>query len=162
MNHHKCRTLPGSTGFFLIEVIVASSIIAVVLILLIGSIQNTVEVSKRALERTQVSYLLEEGAEATKAIRNTAWTNITALSPDTTYYVAFSGTMWAFTTTPSTVDRFTRTITISPVYRDTNDDIAPSGTLDSGTSLVTVTVAWSIPSGTQTKSLAFYIANIRE
>lgn len=149
-------------GFFLIEVIIASSIIAVVLILLIGSIQNTVEVSKRALERTQASYLLEEGAEATKSIRDTSWSSIAALTSGTPYYLSYNGTAWALTETPGVVDRFTRTVVISPVSRDASDDISATGTLDSGTKLVTVTVSWSASSGTQTKALAFYISNIRE
>lgn len=162
MQYHK-RSLPaGRQGFFLIEVIVASSIIAVVLILLIGSIQNTVEVSNRALERTQSSFLLEEGAEATKAIRDTSWSNISALTPGTPYYLSYNGTSWAFTTTPNTIDRFTRTVTLSAVYRNSSDDIASSGTLDAGTKLVTVTVSWLASSGMQTKSLSLYITNIRE
>lgn len=162
MQHYNSDTHVRSKGFFLIEVIVASSIIAVVLILLIGSIQNTVEVSKRALERTQASFLLEEGAEATKAIRDAGWGTITALTPQTPYYLTFSGTAWSLTATPGTIDRFTRTITVSPVSRDSNDDIVQIGTLDGSTLLVTVAVAWSTPSGVQSKTLPFYIANIRE
>ena len=161
MNHHKRRLPAGRAGFFLIEVIVASSIMAVVLILLIGSIQDTVEVSRRALERTQASYLLEEGAEATKTIRDASWSGIASLTPGIPYYLSFNGTVWSFTATPNTIGQFTRTVGISPVYRDANDDIAASGTLDSGTILVNTTVSWEASSGTQTKSLDFYIANIR-
>ena len=149
-------------GFFLIEVIVASSIIAVVLILLVGSIQNTVEVGQRALERTQASFLLEEGAEATKAVRDTSWSSISSLNPGTPYYLSYNGTAWVFTSTPNVIDRFTRTVTISNVSRNGSDDISASGTVDAGTKLVTVSVSWSASSGTQTRSMAFYISNIRE
>lgn len=149
-------------GFFLIEVVVASSIIAIVLILLIGSIQNTVEVSERSLEQTQAAYLLEEGAEATKAIRDTSWAQLAALTNTTTYYLSYNGTTWTTTTTANTIDRFTRTVIFSPVYRNGTDDIAATGTLDTGVRLVTVTVSWSAPSGNQSKTLSFYIANIRE
>lgn len=142
--------------------IIASSVIAVVLILLIGSIQNTVEVSQRALERTQASFLLEEGAEATKAIRDTSWSSISSLTPGTTYYLSYNGSAWVFTTTPVVIDRFTRSIVVTNVSRNATDDIAASGTTDSGTKLVTVTVSWSASTGLQTKSLAFYIANIRQ
>lgn len=149
-------------GFFLIEVIVASSIITVVLILLVGSIQNTVEVSQRALERTQASFLLEEGAEATKAIRDTSWNSISTLNPGTSYYLSYNGTAWVFTTTPNTIDRFTRTVVISNVSRDSADDISASGTNDADTKLVTVTVSWTASTGVQTRALALYITNIRE
>ncbi len=161
MNYHPQRVRTSRAGFFLIEVIVSSSIIAVVLILLIGSIQDTVEVSKRALERTQASFLLEEGAEATKTIRDAAWANVTALTPGTPYYLSFNGSVWSFTTTPNSIGQFTRTVTVSSVYRDATDDIGASGTLDTGTVLVNTTVSWEASSGTQTKSLDFYIANIR-
>src|SRR4051812_43467589 len=97
-------------GFFLIEVVVAASVIAVVLILLLSSIQDMVEVSQRSLERTKASFLLTEGAEAVKSIRDDAWTNISVLTAGTTYYLSWNGSKWSLTTTASTVDQFTRTI----------------------------------------------------
>ncbi len=148
-------------GFFLIEVVVAASIISAVLILLLGSIQDSVEVSQRNLERTQASYILEEGAEAVKAIRDVSWTTITALTNGTDYYLSWNGTAWALTTTPQSVDAFTRKVIFSPVYRDGADDIASSGTLDANTKKVTVTTSWVVPTGSKTESLVFYIANIR-
>jgi type II secretory pathway pseudopilin PulG len=150
----------GARGFFLIEVIVATAIIATVLILLVGAIQDSVEVSKRALERTQAAYLLEEGVEAVKSVRDTAWSTIAGLTSGTTYYLSWTGSAWALTTTPSTIDVFTRTIVCATVYRDANDDIATSGTADTGTRSCTVTVAWSAPSGTQSQNLTFYISDI--
>jgi Tfp pilus assembly protein PilV len=149
-------------GFFLIEVVVAASIISVVLILLIGSIQNSVEVSQRSLERTQASYLLEEGAEAIKAIRDNAWTNISSITPGTTYYLNWNGTTWVTTTTPQTIDIFTRTFTVSDVSRDANADIVTgSGTVDAGTKKITIVVSWVTPSGTKTEDLSFYVSDIR-
>lgn len=156
MNH------TNQQGFFLIEVVVAASIISVVLILLLGSIQNSVQASKRSLERTQVSYLLEEGAEATKSIRDGSWSTISALTNGTTYYLSWNGSGWSFTTTPQQIDAFTRTVTFDSVSRESSDDIVTAGgTLDPGTRKITVAVSWSTPSGTQTETLVFYIANIR-
>lgn len=147
-------------GFFLIEVVVATAIIATVLILLVGAIQDSVEVSQRALERTQAAYLLEEGAEAVKGIRDNAWSNITALTAGTTYYLSWSGTAWSMTTSVSTIDKFTRTIVCASVTRDANDDIAASGTADSGTHKCTVTVSWSATGSTRSQSLVFYVSDI--
>lgn len=149
-------------GFFLIEVVVAVSVIAVVLILLLGSIQNTVAVSKRSLEQVQSAYLLEEGAEAIKVIRDNQWSNISGLTSGVQYYLFYNGTTWVTTTTPNIIDQFTRTVTVVPVYRDATDDIASSGTLDAGTRRVTVTVSWTAPRGVQNKTMALYVANIRE
>ena len=152
-----------SSGFFLIEVVVAASIIATVLILLLASIQDSVEASQRSLERTQASYLLEEGAEAVKTIRDSGWTSISGVTNGTTYYLSWNGTTWSLTTTLQTTDIFTRPIVFSAVSRDTNDDIMTSGgtVADTGTEKVTVNVSWLSQSGTKSESLELYIANIR-
>lgn len=168
MKHSSQAGLPILTrireqaGFFLIEVVVAASVIAAVLMLLLGSIQNSVDVSARSLERTQASYLLEEGSEAVKAIRDNGWSTISALTNGTTYYLSWSGSAWSLTTTASTIGEFTRRVTFASVSRDTNDDIVTTGgTTDSGTRAVTVTVSWTVASGTKSESISFYITDIR-
>lgn len=152
------------SGFFLIEVVIASALVGGILISILGLVQNTVEVSKRSLERTQAGYLLEEGSEAVKTIRDGVWTNISNLSNDTVYYLSWSGTGWSLSTTPSIIDdQFTRTIVFSAVSRDTNDDIVSSdGSYDdTRTRKATVTVTWTPQSGVRSETLTFYIADIR-
>lgn len=152
----------NNKGFFLIEVVVAAAVIATVLILLLGSVQNSVEASQRSLERTQASYLLEEGAEAVKSIRDGAWTTISALTNGTTYYLSWSGSAWSLTTTASAVDGFTRTVVFAAVNRNSNDDIVTSGgTLDSGTRKVTITTSWTAASTAKSESMSLYITDIR-
>jgi Tfp pilus assembly protein PilV len=150
-------------GFFLIEVIIAATIITVVLIYVLGSIQRSVEVSQRALEKTQASYLLEEGAEAIKGIRDNAWSNVSNLVDGTTYYLSWSGSAWTTTSTAQTIGTFTRSFTVSAVSRDatTSDIVSTGGVSDIGTKLVTVTTTWFPPSGTRSETLSFYISNIR-
>ncbi len=156
------KTIKSQKGFFLIEAVIASSVIAAVLIYLLSSIQNSVEVSQRSLERTQAAYLLEETTEAIKSLRDDAWATINALTPGTTYYLSWNGTDWVTTTTVQTVGNFTRSFTISPVLRDGSSDIVASGgTDDAGTKKIIATVTWLAPSGTKTESLSFYISNIR-
>jgi len=147
-------------GFFLVEVIVAVSVIATVLLFLLSGIQDSVEASQRSLERMQASYLLEEGAEALRGLRSSGWSAISSLQSNTTYYLSWSGSSWSITTTPQTVDSFTRTITAESVYRDGNGDIAGSGTIDTGTKKITVTVTWNAPSSVKTESLSFYLFDI--
>lgn len=151
-------------GFFLIEVIVVSAVIGTVLIFLLGSIQNSVEASQRSLERTQAAYLLEEGFEIVKAIRNQSngWETITNLAVGTNYYANWTGSVWTLTTVPTQTGIFTRTIVKANVLRDSNDDISSSGTADLGTMQFTNTVVWQSPSGTKTETLSFYISNINE
>ncbi len=153
----------SSSGFFLIEVVVAASVIATVLILLLSSVQRSVDVSARSLERTEVSYLLEEGVEAVKSIRDNGWLTINGLTNGTTYYLSWSGSAWSLTTTPSTIDGvFTRTVVFAAVARGSNDDIVTSGgTTDTAIRQATISVAWSPSTGSRSESMSFYIANIR-
>jgi len=150
------------SGFFLLEVVIASAVMATILIFLVGSIQDSVEVSQRALERSQSAYLLEEGMEAVKSIRNQSngWTTLTGFSAGTTYYLSWSGSAWSLTEAPSAIGGFTRTIVMSSVNRDANDDIAEVGTDDPGTKKFTVTVTWNTSNGAKTETLSFYITDI--
>jgi Tfp pilus assembly protein PilV len=151
-------------GFFLIEVIVASAVIGTALIFLVGSIQDSVEVSQRALERTQAAYLLEEGVEVVKAVRdqNNGWDTITNLSTSTTYYPTWTGAAWTLSATPVTVGKFTRTVTKTAVTRNSDQDIDMIGTVDPGTMKFTTTVTWQSPSGQKSEALSFYVSNISE
>lgn len=155
-------------GFFLVEVVVAAAVIATVLIMLLGAVQNSVEASQRSLERSQVSYLLEEGGEAVKALRDNAWS--TVATNVTNYYLtcASLGTSmtWSLSATTTgnlcTTGSFVRTVTIGSVYRNGADDIVTTGgTLDPLSKKVTIVVTWSTPSGSKSESLEFYLFDIR-
>jgi Tfp pilus assembly protein PilV len=155
--------IQGNTkGFFLIEVVIAVAVITVVLVSMLGIIQDTVEVSQRSLERTQGAYLLEEGFEAVKMIRDTSWSTIANLSNGTAYYLSWNGTTWSLSTTPSQIGVFSRLIVFDSVSRDGNDDIVDSGgTTDTRTRKGTATVNWTTASGNRSEQLMFYIADIR-
>lgn len=151
------------SGFSLVEVVVASAIISIITFSIVSAGQKGLVLSQRAMHQTQASYLLEEGAEAVKTIRDTSWATISALTVGTTYYLAFntSTNTWSLSTTNNTIDGFfTRKIQFADVYRDVNDDIASTGTLDSRTKKVDVTLSWPSDGGTVTKNLSFYIADI--
>lgn len=154
------------TGFSLVEVLIAVSIMSLTVFSLISASTKGLQLSQQSLAQIQTSYLLEEGAEAVKSIRDTAWTNIGSLTTDTAYYLAFNtGTnTWSLSTTPtSLIDSvFTRTVVFSSVTRDINDDIVSSNDSydDPGTRGVTVTVSRILPSGTVSKTLSFYMSNI--
>ena len=143
-----------------VDVIVAISIIVLSVLAAMTVTQKSIYVSRQALHVSQASFLLEEGAEVTRILRDNAWSNISSLSTGTNYYPTFSGT-WTLSTTPSTVGIFTRTVTIANVNRDaTTGDIAVSGVNDPGTKLITVIVSWTESGQTINKTLSFYIMNI--
>lgn len=143
-----------------VEIIVAISIIVVSVLAAIAVTQKSIYVSRQALHVSQASFLLEEGAEVTRILRDNAWSNISSLSAGTNYYPTFSGT-WTLSTTPSTIGIFTRIIAVTNVNRDTTSgDISTSGINDPGTKLITVTISWSESGQTMSKVLSFYIMDI--
>ncbi len=160
------------SGFTIIEVLVACSIITISMFALMQTAEKGISLSNYALKKSQASFLLEEGAESIKSIRDNSWATISGATLNTPYYLFFNTTtkLWGLgnTTTlagsiPSyPVDGvFMRTATISPVYRDINDNITSSGgTLDARTKKVTITTTWHSPGTTNSKSLYFYIADI--
>lgn len=145
----------------MVEVIVAISIITVSILAAMTVAQKSISVSDQAFHATQASFLLEEGAETVRILRDNAWSNISGLTAGTIYYPTFVGGTWTLSTTPNTVGIFSRTITIAPVSRDnTTQDISASGTNDPGTKLITVTVSWVEGGTTVTRTLQFYILDI--
>ncbi|MEK7088992.1 MAG: hypothetical protein AAB913_02590 [Patescibacteria group bacterium] len=147
-------------GFMIIEVVIVASIIIVSILTAMSVTQKAIYVSRQALHTSQAAFLLEEGAETVRIIRDNAWSNISALNVGTDYYSVFSGS-WTLSATPSTVGIFTRTINIANVNRDAStEDITSSGVNDTGTKLITITVSWTEGGIVVNKTLSFYIMNI--
>lgn len=147
-------------GALTIELLIATAVIAVALVAATLSAGGAISASRQTLHQTQGAYLLEEGAEAVKIIRNEAWSNISNFTNGTDYYLSFSGTVWSLGTTPNTEGIFTRVINFEEVERDINDDIVSSGgTVDTGTRYVNVEVSWNEGDQTKTKNLEFYITD---
>ncbi len=148
-------------GLTLVEVLVAASIILVALSAMIGVFNVYMRIAYSNATAAKAAYLAEEGVEAVKLMRDTSWaTNIAPLALDTDYALAFGTSTWAATTTKIYIDNtFLRTFRLSSVQRNVSSDIDPAGTLDVGTKLLTMTVAWSAGTATSTKSIATYITN---
>src|SRR3989339_1316452 len=94
-------------GFMVIEVLVAVSIITVSILAAMAVSQKSIYVSRQALHATQAAFLLEEGAEAVRISRDSAWANISSLSAGTNYYPTFSAGTWTLSETANTVGIFT-------------------------------------------------------
>ncbi len=150
-----------NAGFLTIEVLIAISIMTISILASMAVSQKAVYVSRQSLHTSQANFLLEEGGEIVRILRDNNWTNISSLTAGTQYYATFSGGTWTLSTTPNTIDDFTRKIVFSSVNRDnTTKDIASAGTDDPNTKLVTVTVSWLEGGTTVAKALQFYIFNI--
>lgn len=150
-------------GITAVEILIAVSIAAVVLITASYSIFNFVNSAREVAEKTQALYLAEDGLELIRYVRDNAWTNISTLSLNTPYYLDATSSYVHITTSPETVGDFSRSIAFQNVYRDsTTDDIVASTTsgsvADNNSKYVTVTVTWGSP--TKTVSLSSILVNL--
>ena len=145
----------------MVEILIAVAIIVISTLAAMSVSSKSISTAQRAVHITQANFLLEEGAEAARIIRDGGWTGVSNLITSTNYYFVWSGGTWTASTTPSTIGIFTRTTTVSPVNRDaTTQDISPTGVNDPGTKLITITVSWPEGGNTVSKNLKFYLSNI--
>jgi type II secretory pathway pseudopilin PulG len=156
------KNILSKKGFGLIEIVVGVSLLGAVLVAIGSVAQRSLVVARLSLQETQANFLLEEGTEVMRIFRDTSWVNISGLSTTTTYYLTYSSGDWATTTTLTKVDGlFTRTVNVSDVARDANDDIVKTGgTVDTGTKKITVRLDWPTGYGTTTKAVEFYLTDI--
>ena len=149
-------------GFGLVEVIIGAAALALLIVVVMNALSSSLVLSQDSLRRTQAAYLLEEGVEAVRVMRDSSWnSSLGSLTASTTYYFMFFNNTWQATSTNIMIDNlFERKFVLSNVYRDSNKDIAPAGTLDNNTKLVTVSIAWRDERGTTTQTMAAYLTNL--
>lgn len=143
-------------------------------LMLVGS--NVTKLSASTSRSLQASFLLEEGLEAVRSVRDRVGFNALMLmiapippTPPGTGYLWFSTStsQWRIdSATPEVInDIFFRTIVLSPVSRSivpgsTMDDIVTSGgTNDINTKKLTVYVSWRTGPATTTISASTYLTN---
>jgi len=150
-------------GLTLVEILVATSIILVAVVALLGAHTMYLKMAFSNGEVIKGTYLAEESLEVIRFLRDSSWdANIAPLSLSTNYGLVFNLGTWEVSSTNLQVDNiFERTVTLSAVYRDVVGDIVSSGgTLDPDTLLVVSNVSWLSGASTTTKSVSTYIANI--
>jgi len=149
------------SGFGLIEIVIVTAIVIVTLGAFLQAGTLSVRLLHTQKESLIATLLAQEGMEAVRAVRDESWTaNIAPLVNGTTYYPAVINNKWGITTNNPGVQNglYSRSITFAQVSRNGQDDIAPSGTVDTNTRKVTVTVSW----GSKQEQLVAYITNFQE
>ena len=161
--HFSLFTRRNRRGFGLVEVVVGVAILTIVFLSLATTYHFYLVKSLGNESAVKGAFLLEEGVEAVKVIRDNGWTaNIAPLSTATTYYLYYNNTTWVSTTTVQTVDGFSRSFVLSAVNRDntTKDIVTSGGTLAANTKKVTLTASWFDAGTTTAKSISTYITNL--
>lgn len=152
-------------GISIVEVVIASAIISVSMISITNVYGNFLTLSLANTEKVQAVFLLDEGVEVIKTMRNYAWSNISSSNVNTTYYLTWQNSRWQSTTTPNTVDnKFIRTFTVSDVYRDvsTLNIVSNGGVLNNDSKVVNLDVSWDYKGATSSKQISFYVFNLYE
>lgn len=157
----KFRT--GQQGLTLVEVLIASAIVLLSVVVLLGVHSLYLKTALDNGETIKAAYLAEEGVEAMRYLRDASWTmNIIPLTLDEPYGLALNNA-WATDATSMWVGSFYRTVTLSAVERNAQDDIVSSGgTLDPNTKLLTVSVSWPSRGATTTKTISTYLTNLHD
>jgi prepilin-type N-terminal cleavage/methylation domain-containing protein len=152
----------SNAGFSLIELIIAISLAAIILVGMTQIVAVAVETTERERRTIEALNLAEEGIEALRVMRDDSWSaNILPLTNGANYYLTLSGGNWSATgANPGLLlSRYERTFRLSGVFRDSNDNISVSGTSDPDTKKVTLTVGWRERSATTTVVLDTYLTN---
>ncbi|MFA6308039.1 MAG: prepilin-type N-terminal cleavage/methylation domain-containing protein [Patescibacteria group bacterium] len=129
-------------GFSLVEVIIALGVFSI----LAAGVFNIVTSSYKNFygvgDKQVISEFAQEGMEIVRAIRDNSWQDIENVSGAGNQGVSkASAGYWQFSGTSNTLGVLTRTIAISDVSRDSNNEIVLSGgTNDPSTKKVVVTV----------------------
>jgi type II secretory pathway pseudopilin PulG len=149
-------------GVTLVEVILGVAIVSSLLVGIGFSVNTYSETKATLLTRTKAAYLAEEGQEIVRALRDTNWNTIDALTINTTLYLDVTDTTIATTNTPEVIDGdYRRSFIVREVYRNGSDDIVASttvgATVDDGSRLIEMSVAG--PAGTTT--MEAILANVR-
>ncbi|HBT81815.1 hypothetical protein A3B26_01630 [Candidatus Giovannonibacteria bacterium RIFCSPLOWO2_01_FULL_48_47] len=164
----KRACLPARQGFGLLEIVLAVSLVAGSLLALVAVFllaQSTVEFSNQKL---QVAFLLEEGLEVLRHLRDSGWNqNIALLSPNTDYYLSFDPALFQWSVVglaPAPISGlFTRSFRIENVSRDGTANIEtiynPAND-DPDTKKITMKVSWNFKGREELLTLEGYLTDL--
>ncbi len=151
-------------GFGMIEIVVGTAVLATAMLGISSLFQATLKAGSTTQSVLQAGYLLEEGIEAVRVMRDSGYANsILKLSTTTPTYITWNGatSLWATTSVNTFIDsKYERRLTVADVNRDANDDIAVAGTYTPDTKLITMTVSWSERGATTSRSISTYLTNL--
>lgn len=152
----------NKSGFGLVEILVAITIIGLSLSALAGLGNFALKIQNRLKKNMTASYLAAEAIEATRAIKDEDWALVSSLDVGSLFHPDQSGSpaKWSLSSGSEVISGFTRQVVFANVYRDSNDDIvAAAATLDTNTKKITATVSWSDQGQSQQVLLSTYIVN---
>ncbi len=131
-------------GISIVEIIIASAIIAISVVGIIGAIQVYLKVVYQNTRETQAVLLLDETAEALQYMRDDSFsTHFSSITPGDTYTIFWNASGYELSTSTVMLPyEMTRTVVFTEVERDGSDQISTSGSVDDDTLKAAITIAW--------------------
>lgn len=103
-----------NSGFSLVEIVLASGVLALLSLIFLGILTYGQESTIRASQRDRAIFLAQEGLEAARSIRDQNFANLTSGN----FGLSVSG-QWSLLSQPDVNDIFSRTITIADINSQT-------------------------------------------
>lgn len=151
-------------GAGVIELVIAVFILGIFIFAFVGALNASLQVARSASAQTQARFLLEEGIEAARNIRDWDWDTIDLAATSTDYYLSFSSGRWsmATATTPLIDGMFERVLVFEDVFRDaaSRDIVSSGGVWDRNIKKVTASASWQGKASEQSVSMSAYVANL--
>lgn len=130
-------------GQTLIELLLAISLTAIFLPVLVNSLTTPREGRVQDSHRTEATLLEKEAFEAVRSVRERDWNEV---SINGTYHPQIQGSRWILSAGAETTGDYTREVIISDTLRDGNGNIVASGgTADPSTKKVVIRISWTNP-----------------
>lgn len=149
----------NNKGQSLLEVIVALAIFALISATMVALSTGGFITLDVGGQQTQAQVMAQEGVEGVRAIRDRAWNELIYTSSS----VSTSSGQWVFNGegTTNQSGNYIRTISILPVCRDVNNNIAvcPASYIDVQTKKVISEVDWPVRNTTNTIQQVSYLTN---
>ncbi len=141
-------------GQSLVELLITIGLSAILIPAFLAGFSITRSGRVQQDQRLQATAYVKEAQEAIRVVQANGWSN---LSAGTYHPEVFLGTTWVLRSGPETIASvFTRQITISDVFRDTNGNItSSSGIPDPSTKQIAITVSWHSPISTELSSVTY-------
>jgi type II secretory pathway pseudopilin PulG len=110
-------TAPRFRGMSIVEVVIGIGIFSLLSLVAYQLYSGVRITALREGERNKALWLAEEGIEATRSMRDVDFARLT----DGTHGLTLVNTSWSFVGTSDTMDRYVRSVTITPLGEDTKE-----------------------------------------
>ena len=139
-------------AFSLMEIVLATALFAIFSFGVVTIVISGLRSNQIANEQAVANQYASEGIEAVRSIKKQSFSS---LANTAATGLVQQGGLWAFSGANNVFDKYTRAISVEPVYRDAAGNIVSSGgTLDPNIKKVTSTVNWTV-SGNKQDSAVF-------